>query len=238
MLLCGEKDPFNLPENPLKTRVLMIRRKDSMSYMEFIRGKYDVSQLDYLKKLLSNMTTEEQSRIVCEEFDTLWTKLWGVGRDTRSNEYEVSKSKFYMIDRNRLVQEVPSQYTEPEWGFPKGRRMKDESDINCAIREFYEETNVVRNAYCVCSNLSFSETFEGTNNVMYKHTYFVALLQDSKLVDITQTLTGIQRREVSAIEWKTMEECRQIIRPHYAERKKMVDDLERAIGTFETLPHK
>ena len=34
-----------------------------------------------------------------------------------------------------------SKFIEPEWGFPKGRRNNKEKDINCAIREFYEETN-------------------------------------------------------------------------------------------------
>jgi 8-oxo-dGTP pyrophosphatase MutT (NUDIX family) len=29
---------------------------------------------------------------------------------------------------------------EPEWGFPKGRRNYNEKDIDCALREFSEET--------------------------------------------------------------------------------------------------
>ena len=37
----------------------MVRRKDSMSFAEFVRGKYDPSKLDYVRTLLSNMTREE-----------------------------------------------------------------------------------------------------------------------------------------------------------------------------------
>ena len=38
-----------------------------------------------------------------------------------------------------------NQYTswdEPEWGFPKGRRNFNETDLNCALREFNEETGI------------------------------------------------------------------------------------------------
>ena len=31
-------------------------------------------------------------------------------------------------------------YKTPEWGFPKGRRNLYEKDLNCALREFSEET--------------------------------------------------------------------------------------------------
>ena len=33
-----------------------------------------------------------------------------------------------------------SDWTEQEWGFPKGRRNFQEKDYDCAIREFTEET--------------------------------------------------------------------------------------------------
>ena len=69
----------------------MVKRKDSMAYMEFIRGKYDLADTAYLERLVGNMTFPEQTLVVSEEFDTLWTKLWGQGRDTHSTEYEISK---------------------------------------------------------------------------------------------------------------------------------------------------
>jgi 8-oxo-dGTP pyrophosphatase MutT (NUDIX family) len=235
LLLRGTFEPFNLPIDPKLVSVLMVRRKDSMTYMEFIRGKYEVSNEDYIKKLLSNMTTHEQRLIREEEFDTLWTRLWGQGRDTRSEEYENSKQKYNSIDRERLINDSSSLYNEPEWGFPKGRRMKGESDVDCAIREFYEETNIPREAYVVCNNLCFTEVFTGTNNIKYKHVYYVALLKDSTLVNLNQKLTTTQRREVSAVGWKTLRECKAITRPHYVERKTLIGDVERAIQRFETL---
>ena len=43
---------------------LMIQRKDSLSFMEFIRGKYDIKNVDYIQQLLKDMTTEERSFIL------------------------------------------------------------------------------------------------------------------------------------------------------------------------------
>jgi len=198
--------------------------------MEFIRGKYELSDLPYIKRQLSNMTDLEQRLIVQEKFETLWTRLWGNSRDTESPEFENSRNKFNSLDRKRLIVESPTPFNEPEWGFPKGRRNRGESDIECAQREFFEETNIPKEAYTIREDLTFSETFKAINNITYKHIYFVAILKDSKLIHLEQKLTPLQRREVSSVGWKTLTECKNVTRPHYVERKKMITELERIIS--------
>ena len=39
-----------------------------------------------------------------------------------------------------IIQNSNTSWTEPEWGFPKGRRNNNELALDCAIREFKEET--------------------------------------------------------------------------------------------------
>lgn len=236
LLLRGMYEPMVMPIDPKTVSVLMVRRKDSMAYMEFIRGKYDITNREFVTRLISNMTTQEQSTISTEDFDTLWTKLWGSGRDTRSVEYEISKKQYDLLNRAEIVKQVPSKYTEPEWGFPKGRRMKGETDIDCAVREFWEETNIPKEAYEVIPDLSFTEIFTGTNEVCYKHIYYVAILKDSSLINLKQKFTNAQRREISAVDWKTLRESKAITRPHYTERKKLIEELERRIQIYQTLP--
>ena len=217
LLLRGIFEPMTLPIDPSQTSVLMVRRKDSMAYMEFIRGKYDPTDVLYIKRLLSNMTITEQQLIETEEFDTLWSKLWGQGRDTHSLEYEIARTNYNTIDRKGLISQSKSIHSEPEWGFPKGRRSKGETDLECAIREFWEETNISGETYEVIKQLCFTEVFTGTNNIQYKHIYYVAILKDSKTIDVTQKLTTMQRKEISAVSWKTLKECKEITRPHYIE---------------------
>ena len=143
----------------------------------------------------------------------------------------MAKNKFEALDRALIVKTVPSKFSEPEWGFPKGRRMRGETDVQCAEREFFEETNIPKEAYIIHPEMTFSETFTGTNNVHYKHIYFVALMKDSKVLNLKQKFTSSQRREISSIGWKSLSDCKKITRPHYIERKKMITELEKMIST-------
>jgi 8-oxo-dGTP pyrophosphatase MutT (NUDIX family) len=228
MLINSDK----LPTDPEKVRVLMIRRKDSMSFAEFMRGKYDPKDIEYISKLLRNTTLREQGILSTETFDTVWSHLWG--EDRSSADYKISKEKFESLDIKTLIRENVSPYVEPEWGFPKGRRVRGESDIDCAIREFTEETNISRDAYILLKNIVLEETFMGLNGIQYRHVYFIALLKNPALVNLHQRFTPMQRREISGIAWKSLFECEALIRPHHVERQGMVNQLKSILETFET----
>jgi 8-oxo-dGTP pyrophosphatase MutT (NUDIX family) len=233
LLLRGIYEPLKLPVDPKTVSVLMVKRKDSMSYMEFIRGKYDPDDVEYTGRLILNMTQTEQKFIVEEEFDTLWTRLWGAGRDSHSQEYSISKDKYTKLDRKMMIERFPSPYKDTEWGIPKGRRSRGESDEDCATREFLEETNISRDCYEL-TKISFTETFKGTNNIDYRHIYFVALLRESRSINLKQKLTPMQSKEVAAVDWKTLSECKNIIRPHYAERKALITDVEKFVSNYHS----
>jgi 8-oxo-dGTP pyrophosphatase MutT (NUDIX family) len=203
-----------------------------MSFAEFIRGKYDPEDAEYISVLVKNMTLKEQASIASESFETLWKQLWG--DDRMSADFAPSRERFNNLNRVKLMRDNLSQYTEPEWGFPKGRRMRGETDLACAVREFTEETNIPRDSYVVLKNIILEETFVGLNNVQYRHIYFVALLKQPESVNLNQRFTPMQRREISGIAWKTMEDAEALIRPHHVERLGMLEQLRSAIETFES----
>jgi 8-oxo-dGTP pyrophosphatase MutT (NUDIX family) len=211
----------------------MIRRKDSMSFAEFMRGKYDIDDKEYIGKLIGNMTIAEQATIANLPFDMTWRIAWG--DDNSGSDYAQSQIKYDKLNLRELVTEYPSTYGEPEWGFPKGRRIRGESDVECAVREFWEETNISRDAYVVLKNIRLEETFEGLNGITYRHIYFVGLLKQPEMVNLTQRFTPMQRREISAIAWKSFEECDRLVRPHHVQRKHMIEELRSVIDTFETI---
>lgn len=234
VLSCGILliDKPSLPVETDETSILMIRRKDSMSFAEFMRGKYDPLDIPYVSVLVKNMTLKEQASVASDSFESNWRQMWGDDRMT--SDYIQSREKFNALDRMSLMRNNISEYTEPEWGFPKGRRARGESDLACAIREFDEETNIPRDAFVVLKNIMLTETFMGLNNVQYKHVYFVALLKEPSLINLTQKLTAVQRREISGIGWKTFQELYCLIRPHHLERRSMIDQLSSIIETFES----
>jgi 8-oxo-dGTP pyrophosphatase MutT (NUDIX family) len=104
-----------------------------------------------------------------------------------------------------------------------------------AVREFFEETNIPPEAYTLHETLRFTETFKGTNNIMYRHIYFVAMLKDSKIVNLKQKLTFMQSKEISEVDWKSLNECKSVIRPHYTERLNLMGQVERLIATHQSL---
>jgi len=233
LLLRGIYEPLKLPVDPKTVSVLMVKRKDSMSYIEFIRGKYHLEDELFLGRLIVNMTISEQKLISDEQFDTLWNRLWGSGSDNYSKEYTISKEKYSKLDRKSLVKKFPSSYTDTEWGFPKGRRSRGETDMECGIREFFEESNVSRDCYTLKDDVSFIETFKGTNDKDYRHIYFAALLKESRGINL-KYLTPMQSKEIAAVDWKTLSECKNIIRPHYAERKALITEVEKFVSNCQS----
>jgi 8-oxo-dGTP pyrophosphatase MutT (NUDIX family) len=205
---------------------LLIQRKDSLAFVEFIRGKYNPYDEEYLITLLRGMTQNEQNLILSKSFDELWHFVWGEASNIKShkNDYDTSEKKYTVIkDRlHKLIDENPSKWSEPEWGFPKGRRNPYESDLNCAIREFQEETDLKRSDFVVIQNTyPISETFFGSNQVHYCHKYYIAVCNKSINVEMNNN-NQIMAREIGAIKWCSLDEAISKIRPDNVEKREIL----------------
>jgi 8-oxo-dGTP pyrophosphatase MutT (NUDIX family) len=216
-------------------KYLLIQRKDTLGFVEFMRGKYNLENLDYIKEIFKIMTIEERDKILNKEFDYLWNELWmNLNNKKFHNEYSSSKDKFYKLKNGIKLQNeeynlkkinelVPKIYTETEWGFPKGRRNLRESDLDCAKREFEEESGYNHQNYEIIDNsIRFEEIFSGTNNIRYQHTYYLAKsLKDTNLV-IDQNNYN-QYTEIKKIRWFTLNESLRLIRDYNEEKKKTLN---------------
>ena len=82
-------------DNNNNIEYLMIRRKDSLGYVDFMRGKYPLFNKRYLLNIIEEMTNEEKIKLLNYDFDHLWKELWGdyIGIQYR-NEEKISKEKF------------------------------------------------------------------------------------------------------------------------------------------------
>ena len=165
---------------------LMVQRRDTLGFVEFMRGKYSLDNTSYIKDLLKIMTRSERDLLVSLTFDELWDKLW-MEKNSKYNfsEYNISKKKFNSLNQGvgkdkitlkTLNSEVNYVYESPEWGFPKGRRNLYEQDIDCARREFSEETGISGKYYELIDCNRIYETFKGSNGIRYRHIYYVAKL--------------------------------------------------------------
>ena len=207
-------------------RFLMIRRKDSLGYIELLRGKYDVEDRAYIQTLVDQTCMAERQRLLEWDFMKLWEQLWNgpVSKPYR-HEFEPAKIKFEGIQQGILAQAISASKTswhEPEWGFPKGRRGPNESEMRCAIREFWEETRFPLDSVLISRNiLPLEESFFGSNKVHYRHKYYIAFCFDD-IDPIIQAGDNVLEREIGAIKWFTGEEALDQIRPYNIEKKEML----------------
>jgi 8-oxo-dGTP pyrophosphatase MutT (NUDIX family) len=219
---------YKINNNEIK--FLMIQRKDSLSFMEFIRGKYDTQDINYIRQLVSAMTLTEKNMLLKKNFDEIWNYVWCQSYTSvikHTKEYLESKQKFDILIANNIlfgiiesILEVNSlQNCEQEWGFPKGRRKLRETDMDCAVREFCEETRLQNEDINIYNKIiPFEEIFYGTNNVLYKHSYYVAKLnkEDSTLSIDPKCIDQI--REVRALQWFSYDEVLSHIKTYNIER--------------------
>ena len=227
---------FRIDPKTKDPEYIMIQRKDSLSFMEFIRGKYDLRNPAYIGQLFSAMTKHERDMLLDTAFEKLWNHVWYQPFMPRhTSEYETAKGKFdslragYTVEGKTihlkgLLQAYQSPFKDPEWGFPKGRRRLREEDVDCAVREFVEETGLPHEEIKILHHIPpFEEIFFGTNHVLYRHVYYVAQMdynQDEDVVNVDPSNIN-QAREVRAIRWFHASEVLEHIRGHNLERKQL-----------------
>ena len=214
----------------------MVQRKDTIGFVEFMRGKYKLEDLNYLRNLFKIMSRSERQLIISNDFEFLWNTLWLKKNNKQNfNEFENSKKKFNTLKKGITINDelynlkkindtTPYIYDTPEWGFPKGRRNLHEKDLDCAIREFEEETGITSEYYKILDINRINETFKGTNSISYRHTYYLAELIDPEAeLDISVKKENInQYSEISNIKWFSYSDAINIIRPYNIEKKNIL----------------
>tara|TARA_B110001452_G_scaffold267060_1_gene275582 strand:+ start:1391 stop:2197 length:807 start_codon:yes stop_codon:yes gene_type:complete len=223
---------FKYESNEFK--VLMVQRKDSIAYIEFIRGKYSITNTSKLFNILENITKTELTNILSYDFDYLWNTLWSSNIDSTSlkkfeKEYSSSLKKFNFIKSKSnsiniydILSVLHISYNETEWGIPKGRRNLNELDIEVANREFQEETNLNRDDYTIINSLSpIRERFFGTNKLKYDHIYYIAVAKKNILPIINHNNIN-QIIEIKNIKWFDRDNAVKFIRKYETEKKKII----------------
>ena len=221
--------------------ILLIRRKDSLAFVDFMRGKYNLDDLDYIVKTMERMTINEHKMILENDFKTLWNYLWGASLTNQyKNEEKMSQIKFeklkngynfnnQLINMNEIINKCKNSYNEPEWGFPKGRRNYQEKDIMCGLREFEEETGYSKDNIIIINNiLPLDEIFTSSNYKSYKHKYYIGLFKNFKNPEKL-----FQTNEISKISWVNIDDAKNYIRDYNVEKKNIIIQLNNLLKTYK-----
>lgn len=226
-----DAEGIEIPIEPNRIEYLLIQRRDSIGFIEMMRGKYRTSDNEYIKQHISGMTEDERVKLCTIPFDTLWESLWGApqeGSHAYKNEKEQARQKLEIIapSLEALIKECGPAWPTPEWGFPKGRRDMNESEYTCAMREMWEETNISERDIFPIRNLEpIEENFVGTNNIHYCHKYYVAnapIGVGEQGIEAAAAENVHIKREVSRIQWFSYEDAVAHIRSENPEKREVL----------------
>ncbi len=237
---------FN-PDNQIE--YLMVCRKHSFGLIDFIRGKYAVNNKYYITNMFNQMTYAEKMMLKTKSFEEIWQYIWNKPADFKSSKSEesISCDKFntlkagltitqsngttdtYSLDT--IIDSIKPNWIEPEWGFPKGKRNYNESDMDCAVREFVEETGLCLNKDQIVVNIApYEEKFCGSNYKTYKNKYMLAKMEYNP--DENAMVPDVESNEISAIKWKTFKECIACMRPYNLEKKRTLSSIDILLKTL------
>lgn len=224
----GNRDvPFYIDKVINNSDFLLVRRKQSFNYISLIRGQYEL-EIEPIIKSINNLTHTEYENINTKEFDDLWNEIFGIYTKTNTIDYDQSKEKFIFLKTYIIPQirhRINIQYDYPEWGFPKGRRTGLESDIDCATREFEEETGLKKNNYTILNRIQpLSENLCGTNGIHYRYLYFIAVMNSDKIIKLDQT--DSQKFEIGDIGFYCPETSKNKFREYNTERKEVINNVK------------
>lgn len=232
-----------IPQSAIE--VLMIQRRDSIGYVEIIRAKYKLTDIEYIQKQIEGITSEEREKLRTKTFEELWYGLWGTNASETKQyrqEYDQANLKFEalrkgytqddkVISFEAIFKSTPVLWDTPEWGFPKGRRNTGESDYSCAIREFNEETNLNESHYRVFENIeTIRESFYGNNGIHYCHIYYLAWVSSNVSIKMNQD-NEYMSREVGNIGWFSLEDAMKRIRSTNIQKREILSKVSTLLQT-------
>lgn len=132
--------------------------------------------------------------------------------------YREKKNKFennFLKDGGEKLRQVISQSKDAEilWEIPKGKKSEknnDETNIDCAIREFYEETSISSDKYKILYDVDPLIDSFVDNSTKYKTVYYIATLnKDSKnYMPHIDFRNFEQISEVEQIKWVSIDEIK------------------------------
>lgn len=216
----------NLKET-IPLRMLLVQRKDTMAYVDLIRGRYpDIESLKekHLMILFEELIPEEREKLKKYCFDDLWDKLW-INHNSKcyKNEKDSAKAKFSLLDIDYYLSKTHPKWSFTEFGIPKGRRNMKETNRQCAEREFREETGYKTSDYrMITMEPHIYETFVGTNGKRYKHVYYVAEVLPQAKDPVLDPHNKNQIGEVKDILWMTELEAQSVIREYDTAKKEVI----------------
>lgn len=212
-------------------QIYLVKRRVSIQFNEFSRGKFSHHSNDQIRALFNGMTVQEKNIILTFDFSQIWRHVWlhdldemgisdlGDSKSTRSfaKMYESHERSFHKLTagagRQRIMALIEESTTAGDtcWGLPKGHVNADETDADAAIRELEEEAGVSRDKIMVHSARPLlSYQYPGYQNTIYQRDFFVGYTT-AHVADGVSFRNKAQIKEIADAKWFSLSDLDGII---------------------------
>ncbi len=224
---------YNTEKNN-QIEIAMVKKRYSYSFFNFVFGRYKPNDIKYLKYLFNNMSFSEKIDILGMQFENMWYRIWLsspskhfdisdvykidttriITRDEKYRSFYQKKNKFeknFVNDGGKKLRELIycSNDAEITWEIPKGGKHEHETNIDCAMREFTEETCIPHTKYKILHDISPTVETINDNGSIYQHYYYVAKARDNVNIEPKINFSSFaQISEVGQIKWVSLEEIK------------------------------
>lgn len=186
-----------------RIEILMIKKRYSYEFINFVLGRYQAYDKKTLFHMFNNMSFAEKIDIFGMQFENMWYRIWinnpvkqynildvykHIDKNLNVDDYmtgsdiykcfKQKKNKFFsnfgdnVTSLRNLI--INSSNSEIMWEMPKGKLESNETCIDCAIREFYEETSVKHDNYRIFYNVDPVVETIVEDGCIYKQYYYIA----------------------------------------------------------------
>jgi ADP-ribose pyrophosphatase YjhB (NUDIX family) len=229
---CNNKKDLDIFNNKVSkdTNYLMVRRKHTFNYIYIIRGLYELD-LESLIKNINLMTHEEYYKINNYKFEDLWLDIWGSEiKPCEIMTYQKAEEQFNFLKSYilpQIIHKINISYNYPEWGFPKGRKNETETNLDCAKREFTEETGLTDNDFIILDRLyPLTENIIGSNGVSYRYIYYIGLLNCDIESNKIKNGSIDNNLEIGDIGLYNVYDIDNVIRDYNSDRKNLINNIK------------
>jgi 8-oxo-dGTP pyrophosphatase MutT (NUDIX family) len=139
-------------ENPVKNNTreyLLIRRKDTLGFVDFMRGKYSIYNKEYILNMIKQMTNSEKHRLLNDSFSKLWEDLWGMSYPLHNNNMPlVLKSVHSSVDMNMNTETISKPLIRRSASFDKKTKGTESKGADQRLIDQYKvEEQISRNKF-------------------------------------------------------------------------------------------
>lgn len=220
---------FNLQTK--KMEMLVIKKRYTFYFVEFILGHYYASDNKRLIYLFNRMSAEEKVEIESLNFSRMWYRVWVTDFSDpslhliESRQYQNfcrCRKKFdniFLKNNGKRIKSLLNSSINQDsmWEIPKGRKnTPQETDLNCAKRETSEEAGINEKDYMLIPDIRPFDMEYSNEKAKYINKYFICVesgnIPDSRAYKSPKLyLNYLDRRQVSEVtevKWMTLDELK------------------------------